>query len=89
MKVLQALRIVVRSVQVTVWVACAGIAGWSAHYFQQSSRALEMSAPQQAAFAGATLVDLMVVYMIARATDRVFGMLGDGLQRREQSQRHG
>jgi hypothetical protein len=72
---------IVRSLRGAVWGVAAALSVWIAYECERRFLRVE-SAPQQAALAGLTLVELVTLYVVTRAVDRVLALLHDGLDRR-------
>lgn len=73
--------IVLRALVGAVWGGCAAIAISVSNGFVVRLHSAE-SAPQQCAVCAMTLVDLMLLYVIARALDRILTVAADEIWKR-------
>jgi hypothetical protein len=80
-------RAVVFVSRVLRWITWSGVA-WFAiadyEYFERVRRTV-VGAPQEAALAGAVLVELVAAYVVARASDRIWALVAEDLAPRLRS----
>jgi hypothetical protein len=70
--------IVATASRVVTWIAVIVLTLYFCIRFETGLHLLE-SAPQEAAFAGMTLVEIVTVYVVARAVDRALTLMCEAL----------